>query len=152
MSDVNFENHPIDQLTPQEIAERCSAFLQANDGCAETLDISIDSVGPGTAELSMKVSERYANGYGFCQGGIITTLADTAFAHASNSYNQVTVAQGLSVDFVRPAVIGDTLTAIASEQFRGRLTGVYEIKVVNSKKKLVAIMSGKSFSLEKNVI
>jgi len=96
----------------------------------------------------MTVSKKFANGHGFCQGGIITTLADTAFAHACNAYNRITVAQGLSIEFIRSAKIGERLVAIATEQSRGRLTGVYQVKVYRPDEKLVAIMTGKSFTRE----
>ena len=119
--------------------------MHENDQCAQTLEISIDEVSPGAATVSMIVSKKFANGHGYCQGGIITTLADTAFAHASNSYNKMTVAQKVSIDFIRSAKIGDKLTAVAIEKSRGKLTGLYEIEVVNQDKKLLAIMVGNSF-------
>ncbi len=132
----------------QIIAERASAIMHETDYCAKTLDMSIDKVCPGSATTSMTVSEKYANGHGYCQGGIIATLADTAFAHACNSYNKMTVAQKFSIDFIRSAKVGDRLTAIAKEQSRGKLTGLYQIRVFNQDKKLVAIMTGNSFERE----
>lgn len=141
----------INEKNAQQIAEKASAIMHSNDYCAHSLQINIDSVAPGTATVSMVVDKAYANGHGFCQGGIITTLADTAFAHACNSYNQMTVAQGLTIEFVRSAKIGERLMAVATEQSRGRLTGVYQIKVFNPDDKLVAIMSGKSFAREQNL-
>lgn len=135
------------QLNAQQIAEKSSAKMHAGDHCAKTLNMSIDKVAPGYAEVSMVVDQAYSNGYGVCQGGIITTLADTAFAHACNSYNRVTVAQGLSVEFVRPGILGEKLTAIAEEEHRGKLTGVYKVHVYNPKQKLVAIFSGKSYEI-----
>jgi len=137
-----------DKRDAQKIAEKASAIMHQNDYCAQTLNIEIDHVSPGHATTSMIVSEDFANGHGFCQGGIITTLADTAFAHASNSYNLMTVAQGLTIEFVRSAKVGERLVAVATEQSRGRLTGVYQVLVTNPNDHLVAIMSGKSFARE----
>lgn len=131
-------------MKAQKLAEFVSAKMHSLDRCAQTLGMTVDSIAPGGATVSMVVNESYANGHGFCQGGIITTLADTAFAHACNSYNRLTVAQGLGIEFVRPAVINEKLTAIAIEQSRGKLTGIYQVKVFNPQQKLVAIMSGKS--------
>ena len=132
--------------TPQELAERASATMHASDYCAKTLEISISSVAPGKAVAVMTAKKDYANGHGYCQGGIITTLADTAFAHACNSYNVLTVAQGLSIEFVRSAKIGDELTATAIQLSRGKLTGVYQVIVTDPQNKTVAIMTGKSFA------
>ena len=137
--------------TAQEIAEKASAIMHGNDHCAHSLGIRIDSVSPGSAIASMVVDQAYVNGQGYCQGGIITTLADTAFAHACNAYNQVTVAQGLTIEFVRSARVGERLVASATEQSRGRLTGVYQILVHNGEGKLVAIMTGKSFAREQTL-
>ena len=132
----------------QDIAEKSSAIMHENDHCAHTLEISIDEVTPGAAIASMNVSKEFTNGHGYCQGGIVATLADTAFAHACNSYNQMTVAQKISIDFIRSAKVGDHLTAIAQEQSLGKLTGLYEVKVLNQNQKLVAIMTGNSFARE----
>ena len=132
-------------MNAQQIAEAASASMHAQDYCAQTLNMTVDEIAPGSATVSMVATKQYANGHGFCQGGIVTTLADTAFAHACNSYNRLTVAQGLNIEFVRPALIGEKLSAVASEQSRGKLTGIYQVKVFNPQQKLVAIMSGKSF-------
>ncbi len=139
------------ELSSQQIAERASSTLHASDQCAKTLELQIEEIAPGRAIISMIVTMDYVNGHNTCQGGIITTLADTAFAHACNSYNQVTVAQGLSIEFVRPAMVGEKLTAQAIEQTRGKCVGVYLVEVRNQEDKLVAIMTGKSFSSSKPV-
>ncbi|MBL4672771.1 MAG: hydroxyphenylacetyl-CoA thioesterase PaaI [Arenicella sp.] len=133
-------------MNQQEIAEKSSAILHQADKCARTLGIQIVEVSPGGAVVSMTVHADYANGHGYCQGGIITTLADTAFAHACNSHNEMNVAQGLSIEFVRSAKIGERLLATAVEQSNGKRTGVYQVLVTNSDDRIVAIFSGKSFS------
>ena len=68
----------------------------------------------------MAVRDDMLNGHEICHGGFITTLADSAFAFACNSHNEVTVASGLTVDFLAPAQRGDVLTADAVEVSRGR--------------------------------
>ena len=132
-------------MNSQQLAEAVSAKMHALDYCAKSLAMVVDSVAPGSATVSMIASKDFANGHGFCQGGIITTLADTAFAHACNSYNRLTVAQGLNMEFVRPAIINEKLTAVATELSRGKVTGVYQVRVFNSNQKLVAMMIGKAF-------
>ena len=133
-------------MNAQQIAEKSSAIIHAQDKCAHTLGMKVIAVSPGYAVVSMTVTDDYVNGHGYCQGGIITTLADTAFAHACNSYNEINVAQGLSIEFVRSAKVGERLLTTANEQSKGRLTGVYQTLVTDSSDKLVAIFSGKSFS------
>lgn len=129
------------------IAEAASAHMHSTDHCAQMMGIEVRRVEPGYAELSMTVRPEFANGYGMCQGGLISTLADTAFAHACNSANCKTVAQGFSIDFVRPANVGEELVAVAEEQSRGKLTGLYQVKVSNPQGKLVAILNGNSFEI-----
>lgn len=132
-----------DNPTPKQVSQA----LHANDTCAQTLGIVINHVEMDYAEVSMLVTKDYANGHGFCQGGIITTLADTAFAHACNTGNRITVASGLSIDFIRPAKINDTLKAVAKKQHRGKKTGLYTISIYNQNSKMVAIMSGRSYEI-----
>ena len=96
----------------------------------------------------MTVREDMLNGFGICHGGIITVLADTAFAFSCNSYNEMTVASGVSLDFVTPGQPGDVLTAEAREVFTTGRTGVYDIDVTNQKGQLVAVMRGKSYRLK----
>jgi acyl-CoA thioesterase len=94
----------------------------------------------------MSVRADMLNGFAICHGGFIATLADTAFAYACNSYNELTVAAGIVVDFIAPAHEGDRLTADAREvALKGR-TGVYDITVTNQHKKIVALLRGRSFT------
>ena len=139
------------KLSDQQVAEKVAAIMYAADVCAQTLAMRVDDSGPGYSVVSMVVDAAYANGHGFCQGGIITTLADTAFAYACNSRNVMSVAQGLSIEFVRCAKVGERLTATATEQSQGRLTGVYQVLITNPEQKTVAIFTGKSFSREQPV-
>ena len=95
--------------------------------------------------LSNTVKPEFANGHGMCQGGLISILANTAFAHAGNSWNTKALVERFSIDFIRPANVGERLTATAHEQSRGKLTGIYQVMVTNPKGKIVAIFNGTSF-------
>ena len=74
--------------------------------------MQIVSVGPGTATLSMKVREDMINGWDLCHGGLIASLADSAFAFACNSHGTVTVASGFDVTLLESARLGDELVAV----------------------------------------
>ena len=136
----------------QAIAERASATMHSTDHCAEMLGLKILSVAPGRSEISMQVRPEFANGHGMCHGGLISALADTAFAHACNACNRKTVAQRFAIDFIRPAMVGETLLAAAEEQSRGKQTGIYQVKVTNPAGKLVAIFNGTSFEIGGTVV
>lgn len=135
-------------LDPQALAERVRDGMFANDQASQGLGMRFEAVGPGYAKMSMSVREDMLNGFRICHGGFITTLADSAFAFSCNSYNEQTVASGVSIDFIAPGRVGDILTAEAKEVFVAGRTGVYDIVVTNQKNELVAVMRGKSYRLK----
>ncbi len=137
---------------PQALAEAVAASMWARDRAAQALGMQIDSVGPGRAMLSMKVRSDMVNGHHICHGGLIFSLADTAFAYACNAYNRNTVASGCSIDFVAPGMEGDTLQAEAQERSLSGRTGVYDITVRDSAGKTLALFRGKSYRIAGEVI
>ncbi|MCA8837188.1 MAG: hotdog fold thioesterase, partial [Proteobacteria bacterium] len=74
------------------------------------------------------------------------------FAFSCNTYNRVTVAQGCSIEFLRPIHTGDVLTATGREIKRGRTTGLYDIDVVNQRGELTATFRGRSYTLDKEIL
>ena len=100
-------------LTAQQRAQKSAEAMWANDRASKGMGMAIDAVGPGTATLSMTVERHHTNGHDICHGGFIFTLADSAFAFACNAYNQVTVAQHCTINFLAPGRLGDRLTAHA---------------------------------------
>jgi acyl-CoA thioesterase len=129
---------------PQAIAERVGQGMFAEDAASRGLGMQIEAMGPGYARLSMTVRADMLNGFKICHGGFITTLADSAFAFACNSANELTVAAGIVVDFIAPAREGDRLTAEAREvAFAGR-TGIYDVSVTNQQGQIVAVLRGRS--------
>ena len=135
-------------LDPQAVAERVRDGMSENDRVLRTNGIRFEAVGPGYAKLTMTVRDEMLNGFAICHGGFITVLADTAFAYACNSYNEQTVASGISLDFMAPGRPGDLLCAEAKEVFAAGRTGVYDISVTNEKGELIAVMRGKSYRLK----
>jgi len=135
-------------MTPQQIAEAVRDGMYANDRASKMMGMEIVSISPGGATLTMTVREDMLNGVDICHGGLITTLADSAFAFACNSYNELTVASGFSVDIVAPGRLGDRLTAVAMEVALAGRTGVYDITVRNQRGELVAVFRGKSYRIK----
>jgi acyl-CoA thioesterase len=126
--------------------------MYAADRASRGLGMRIVAIGAGTARLEMTVRDDMLNGHEICHGGFITTLADSAFAYACNSRNQLTVAAGLTVDFLAPVRRGDVLTADAVEVALSGRTGVYDIVVTNQSGARVALVRGRSASLRGTVI
>lgn len=134
-----------------EIATRCAEVMWANDDASRGLGIELQGVVPGRATLSLTVEKRHTNGHDICHGGFIFTLADSAFAFACNSYNQVAVAQHNSISFVAPGKLGDTLTATAVEIHRAARSGVYDVIVTNQSNDNIAVFRGNSRTLNQTL-
>jgi acyl-CoA thioesterase len=131
----------------QALAERACAAMFANDHASQGLGIAIAAIAPGRAAATMTVRQDMLNGFGLCHGGFITTLADTAFAFACNSYNEMTLASGIDAEFLKGAKLGDRLQADASEQSQAGRLGVYDIAVRNQHDELIALVRGRSYRL-----
>ncbi len=132
------------EANADSLAKRCADALWSSDHAAKHLGISIDSVTEGRAILSMTVADFMVNGHDICHGGMIFSLADTAFAYACNSYNLVTVASGCTIDFLRPGFKGDRLTATAEVLNQGRRNGLYDVMVTNTEGKVLAQFRGRA--------
>jgi phenylacetic acid degradation protein PaaD len=129
-----------------ELARRCGAAMYGRDVAAQALGITLDSIAPGHSRMRMTVREDMLNGHGVCHGGIIFTLADTAFAYACNSRNAVTLAQNCSIDFVSAARAGDVLVADAAEHHQFSRTGLYDVTVTRAEDgQVVARFRGRSY-------
>ncbi len=129
-------------LDEQQLAEAAAAAMWADDRATQALDMRIDSVAPGRAEMSMSVRNDMVNGHSLCHGGYIFTLADSAFAFACNSENHSAVASGARIEFLAPARLGDRLTAVAAQVHQGRRTGLYDVTVTNQEGKTLAVFRG----------
>ena len=127
-----------------ELARACAEKMYADDHASRALGIEIEIPEPGTAVASMTVRKDMVNGFDICHGGMVFTLADTAFAFACNAYDEVTVAGAASIDFLRPVFLGDELKAVALEEHRGRRGGVYAVEVVNQHGEFVALFRGRA--------
>ena len=126
------------------LARNCADVMWADDNASQWLGMQIDAMAEGRAVLSMSVKSTMVNGHDICHGGFIFSLADSAFAFACNSHNQVAVAANCSIDFIRPAHTGDRLTATAAQVHQGGRTGIYDIAVCNQTGDIIAQMRGRS--------
>lgn len=131
-------------MTPQDLATASAEAMWRNDSASQQLGMRIDRIGPGTAELSMTVTDAMTNGHDTCHGGFIFALADSAFAFACNSYNQNTVAQHCSISYIAPAFAQDRLTATAREVSRAGRGGIYDVRVTNQNGAHIAEFRGHS--------
>jgi acyl-CoA thioesterase len=129
-------------VTPEDIARRSADAMWVGDRASRGLGMSLDAVGPGTATVSMTLTESMVNGHEIGHGGYTFTLADSAFAFACNSYNRSTVAAGAEIRFRRPTHLGDRLVARATEREREGRDGVYDV-LVTVGDEVVAVFVGR---------
>lgn len=132
----------------QHLAERVRDTMFSTDKAAHALGMEVSAITPGHASVTMTVRDDMLNGFGICQGGIIATLADMAFAYACNSYNELTVASGFDVDLLGPGRPGDRLTASARVVSQGSRMGVYDIDVTNQGGERIAVFRGRSYRVK----
>ena len=114
------------------------------DSASRTLGIELDEVGDHFARVRMTVADWMSNGHGTCHGGLVFTLADTAFALACNSGDDDAVAAACDVVFVAPARTGDLLVAEAHARTRYGRSGVYDVSVRREDGAVIAEFRGHS--------
>lgn len=148
----NSTTDPTGLLDKQALAEATAQSMFVRDAATRSLGMAIVAMGPGTAQLTMRVRPDMLNGHQTCHGGFIFALADSAFAFACNSHNRNTVASGCSIDYLAPGRAGDLLTAHAMEQSRSGRTGVYDVTVTNQEGTRIALFRGKSYQILGEVI
>ena len=134
------------------LASACAQALFQRDNASQAMGMRLLSAGPGCARVGMTVRDDMVQGHGTCHGGYLFTLADSAFAVACNTYNQVTIGLGCSIDYIAPALMGDTLNASCVEQSRGGRTGNYDVRVENQNGQLIALFHGKSYKVQGTVL
>ena len=134
--------------TAQETADHVRHGMWANDQACQALGMQVLAVTPGSATLSMPVRADMLNGHAICHGGLIATLADSAFAYACNSYDELTVASSFAIELLAPGKLGDVLTAHCTEQAKGGRTGLYDVQVYNQRGERVAVFRGRSYTLK----
>lgn len=118
--------------------------LAEHDTAARELGIEVLEARPGFARCALVIAERHTNPHGVCHGGVLFTFADSTFGYACNAYNQVTLAQGADIDFIRPGRLGERLVAVAEERARAGRSGVYDVSVVTETGEVVALLRGRS--------
>lgn len=135
-------------MTPQARAEKCAELMFEKDAATNGLGMQINQIAPGHATLQMTVRPEMLNGHSICHGGFIFTLADSAFAFACNTYNQLTVAQQNQITYVQAGRAGELLIATASETSRTGRSGTYSVTVTGDEGRTIALFHGLSRTIK----
>ena len=135
------------------LAQAVGATMFAADHASRVfMQMELLECAPGRARMRMAVRDELLNGHQICHGGFIFTLADSTFAFACNSHNKATVAAGCSIEFLRPARLGDVLTCTGEEQTLQGRHGIYDMRVENQHGEVVALFRGKSAQIAGTVL
>lgn len=134
------------------LAEQVVAAMLTDDHATLALGMKVQSVSAGSCCVTMEIREDMLNGFSTCHGGLIFSLADSAFGFASNSHNFMSVAAGCQIDYLRPAHAGDILCASAVERVAGSRLGLYDVTVTNQRGEIVALFRGRSCRIRGSIV
>ena len=138
---------------PESLATLVGETMFAVDVASkDTMGMELLLCAPGHARMRMQVRGLHLNGHGICHGGFIFTLADSTFAFACNSHNKNAVAASASIEFLKPAQLGDVLTCTGVEQVLSGRHGVYDMTVRNQSDEVIALFRGKSAQITGQVV
>ena len=140
------------ELTGDALAAACASAMFARDRAAQSLGMIVEEAREGYARVRMPIREDMVNGHAIAHGGMIFTLADTAFAYACNSRNVPYVALQVSISFTAPGRLGETLVAEGREITLAGRTGVYDISVRTESGTPVALFRGTCYRIRGTVI
>jgi acyl-CoA thioesterase len=133
------------KMNNQKLAEQVVEKMMTNDSFSQWLGVEIIKIQPGFAKIQMNVRPEMDNGFNITHGGIAYSLADSAFAFASNSHGRIAVAMETNISYLKKVTDGDVLTAIAEEISLGNTIAVYNISVTEQNDEKVAQFRGTVF-------
>jgi acyl-CoA thioesterase len=120
------------------------------DRFAQYVGIELTKVEPGYAVTSLHLSEVHLNGLDVVQGGVIYTLADFAFAAATNSAGFATVGINSNITYFK-APKGKTITAEAQETSSEKKICGCDVNIFDEDGTLIAKFSGTGYKLNKTI-
>jgi acyl-CoA thioesterase len=121
--------------------------LEKTEPIAAFLGLKLIELSPGRARVTMQMKPEYINFNGMVFGGIISAVADQAFAFATNSVITPNVASQFNIHFIASAAAGDTLTAECNVMKSGKRVCISEIKVTNQEGQTIAMCTGTTIPL-----
>ena len=134
------------------LAKQIVDKMMQEDRFSQWLGIEVLEVREGMSRIQMTIRSEMLNGFGIVHGGVTFALADSAFAFACNNRNDLSVALDTSINFTKQVLVGDQLTAIATELHNGKSTGLYQIAIHNQHQQLVAQFKGLCYRTHKKLV
>jgi acyl-CoA thioesterase len=141
-------------MDAQETANQVGKKLSEIDTRVLTLlGMEVTEMTPGRCVAEMVVRDDMVNSHLYCQGGLIFTLADHAFAYACMTSNEACVTLSANIIFSNPAKLGDRLTATAEVTHdSGGRTASCGVTVTNQNKLIIAQVQGVSYKTRSQIV
>lgn len=138
-------------LTPQQLAEKTAEVMRRRDRASRFLGIEMEEIGPAHCVMSLTVTDNLVQGLDVCHGGYIFSLADTAMAFASNSFDTPNLAQSAQITFLSPGMPGDRLIATARRVAEAGRNNIWDVEVVNQDGRQIAVFRGQTRAVQGKV-
>ena len=135
-----------------DVHEKVVEHMMQHDAFSKWLGITVLDIQEGYSKIKMTVREEMLNGFHVMHGGIVFSLADSAFAFACNNRNNLSLALDVTISFLKQVNAGDELTAETKEIHNGKSTGVYIVSVSNQHSQQVALFKGTCFRTGKSLV
>ncbi|WIV66984.1 hydroxyphenylacetyl-CoA thioesterase PaaI [Natrialbaceae archaeon AArc-T1-2] len=118
-----------------------------SDAFCDTLGIELVEFEPGRARTRLEITEDLLNFHGTPHGGAVYSLADAAFAAASNSHGDTAVALETNISYLDAVDVGDVLTATAEETHVAGRTAEYEVVITDENDGRISTFRGRVYVL-----
>lgn len=124
--------------------------LNTNDRFAHSIGAELTEIREGYARAELTVEERHLNGAGVCQGGVMYTLADLAFAGVANCHGTLTLGISNTITFLKSGQLGDRIIAECTEVYDHHKLPYCDMKITNQKGELLAVMTGLAYRMRRD--
>ena len=122
--------------------------LNNEDLFAKSIGAQLTEVCEGYACAELTIEQHHLNGAGVCQGGVIYTLADLAFAAVANSHGILSLGISNTITFIKSAQLGERINAECTEQVNHHRLPYCDIKISNEKGEILAMMTGLAYRMK----
>lgn len=122
------------------------------DGFSQWLGIQKIITEDGHCILQMRVRKEMLNGFEVAHGGIVYSLADSAFAFSCNSYNRISLSIETSITHAKAIRENDLLIAESNLVTQSNKIGTYQVLVRNQENEIVGVFKGVCYRTDKKLI
>lgn len=122
--------------------------LNQGDHFAASIGARLTEVREGYAKAELTVEESHLNAAGVCQGGVMYTLSDLAFAGVANCHGTLTLGISNTITFLKSGQLGDRIIAECTEVYDHHKLPYCDIRVTKQNGELLAAMTGLAYRLK----